>query len=84
MFYVYILQSQKDGNLYIGRTNDLDRRLKEHQNGRVSSTKSRRPFVMRRYFSVANESDSVILEKELKKGFRRDELKKSLNTGGFA
>ncbi|MEI8249097.1 MAG: GIY-YIG nuclease family protein [Candidatus Taylorbacteria bacterium] len=78
MFYVYILQSKKDGNLYIGRTNNVERRVGEHNIGKVSSTKSRRPLVLRKIFSVATELDSVNLEKELKKGFRREELKREL------
>jgi len=34
MFYVYILKSEKDGKLYIGYTNDLKRRLEEHNSGK--------------------------------------------------
>ena len=30
MFYVYIIQSKKDNNLYVGSTNDLKRRFEEH------------------------------------------------------
>lgn len=43
MHYVYVLQSKKDGNLYVGCTEDISRRLIFHNNGRVSSTKSRLP-----------------------------------------
>ncbi len=31
-FYVYILENKKDGVLYIGLTNELERRLYEHKN----------------------------------------------------
>jgi putative endonuclease len=34
MYYVYILQSLKTSKLYIGHTDDLDRRLEEHNTGR--------------------------------------------------
>ncbi len=34
MWYVYILTSERDGKLYVGSTNDLKRRLKEHEQGR--------------------------------------------------
>ncbi|MFZ2521883.1 MAG: GIY-YIG nuclease family protein [Minisyncoccia bacterium] len=44
MFYVYILKSEKDNNLYTGYTNDLKRRLIEHNSGKSKSTKSRKPF----------------------------------------
>ena len=41
---VYVLKSEKDHNLYIGCTSDLKNRLDYHNNGRVKSTKNRRPF----------------------------------------
>ncbi|MDD2654205.1 MAG: GIY-YIG nuclease family protein [Candidatus Omnitrophica bacterium] len=44
MFYVYLLKSNRDNNLYIGFTNDLQRRVQEHNGGLVPSTKSRIPF----------------------------------------
>lgn len=44
MQVVYVLKSEKDGNLYIGCTSDLDKRLICHNKGQVKSTKSRRPL----------------------------------------
>ena len=44
MYYVYILKSNKDDNLYIGYTNDLRRRLKEHNTSFSKATKSRLPL----------------------------------------
>ncbi len=44
MCSTYILKSLKDHKFYIGCTNDLERRLKEHFDGRVKSTKYRRPL----------------------------------------
>jgi len=41
---VYILQSIKDGKTYIGSTSDFDRRFREHNTGKVKSTKYRMPF----------------------------------------
>lgn len=82
MYYVYILKSIKDNNLYIGRTNNLDRRLKEHNSGKVSSTKSRKPFVLLEKIEVPSEEESVKLELEYKKGYKREEIKKKY--GGVA
>jgi putative endonuclease len=44
MFYAYVLQSLKDGKLYIGHAEDVEKRLTEHNNGKVPSTKFRSPF----------------------------------------
>jgi len=82
MYFVYILKSLKDNNLYVGRTNNFERRFKEHNSGKVQSTKSRRPFALIEKFGVESEMDSVALEKNLKKGYNREEIKRKY--GGFA
>ncbi|MGW8185556.1 MAG: GIY-YIG nuclease family protein [Candidatus Moraniibacteriota bacterium] len=43
-FFIYILESLKDGKLYIGQTNNLENRIIRHNSGQVSSTKNRRPL----------------------------------------
>ena len=43
-FYVYVLRSESTGRLYIGTTNDLERRLAQHQCGRSKATKGRGPW----------------------------------------
>lgn len=76
MYYVYILVSEKDNGIYIGRTNNLKRRLAEHNIGAVPSTKSRRPFRILKTFDCVSVRESVELEREYKKGFRREEIKR--------
>ena len=44
MYCVYVLKSIKDGELYVGRTRDLEARFIEHNKGKVTSTKRRCPF----------------------------------------
>lgn len=44
MFYVYLLKSLSDNKYYIGQTKDVDKRITEHNSGRIKSTKNRRPF----------------------------------------
>ncbi|MFA5134868.1 MAG: GIY-YIG nuclease family protein [Patescibacteria group bacterium] len=46
MHYLYILHSKKDANLYVGTTNNAERRLAEHNAGQVASTKNRRPLAI--------------------------------------
>lgn len=67
MFYIYILKSKKDSKLYIGSTNDLKRRLLEHNKGKVRSTKSRAPFVLKYYEAFSIEDDARHREWSLKK-----------------
>ena len=43
-YCVYVLRSQRDGDLYIGYTTDLARRLDEHAKGKNRSTAPRRPL----------------------------------------
>ncbi|MFQ6083406.1 MAG: GIY-YIG nuclease family protein [Candidatus Aminicenantia bacterium] len=44
MFYVYLLQSEKDGSFYIGYTSNLELRIEEHNNGRGRHTKKKAPW----------------------------------------
>jgi len=44
MYYIYVLQSLKDGKTYVGYTTNLAERLKYHNSGRVSATKHRKPL----------------------------------------
>ena len=66
MFYVYILKSKKDNKFYTGSTNNLRRRMNEHNSGLVFSTKSRVPFELVYYEAYKSESDARHREKNLK------------------
>lgn len=76
MFYVYILKSLKDGKMYIGKTNDVNRRLKEHNYGHTLSTKSRAPFKLLKSIQCETEEQARVIEKEYKKGYKREEIKR--------
>ncbi len=43
---LYAIQSQVTGRIYIGQTEDIDRRLKEHNSGRVRSTSGDKPWAL--------------------------------------
>ena len=74
--YVYILQSQKDGSLYIGSTTDLKRRLKEHNTGKVKSTKNKISWKLVYYEAYLTEEIARKREKSLKShGSLRRQLK---------
>ena len=66
MYYVYILQSLKDHGLYIGYTDNLKRRLKEHQDRKSFATKGRVPFKLIHYQAFESQKDALSTEKYLK------------------
>jgi len=66
MFFVYFLKSKKDNQLYVGSTNDLARRIKEHNNGKCFSTKMRAPFSLIYYEAYRVEKDARHREHNLK------------------
>ncbi|PIS27777.1 MAG: excinuclease ABC subunit C [Candidatus Marinimicrobia bacterium CG08_land_8_20_14_0_20_45_22] len=65
-YYVYILQSKKDENFYVGFTNNLIRRIKEHVDGRVTSTMKRCPLELVYWEGCLNQHDATRREKYLK------------------
>jgi putative endonuclease len=82
MYYVYVIQSIKDSNLYVGYTEDLKARLQKHNDGQVDSTMYRRPFKMIYYEACINQQDALHREKYLKttygKRYIRNRLKEYL------
>ncbi len=65
-FYVYVLESTKDGKYYIGCTNNLKKRIKEHENGYNFSTALRLPFKLIYFEGGLSELDAKRREKYLK------------------
>jgi len=66
MYYVYVLLSLKDKKFYIGFTNDLKKRLKEHNSGNNISTKSRLPLELIYYEGHLSKKDTARREKYFK------------------
>lgn len=79
MYYVYVIKSKQTDQYYIGLTNDIQRRLKEHNDGHSYWTKSHGPFELVYYEAYRSLEDAKIREKKLKQyknGYM--ELKKRL------
>jgi putative endonuclease len=75
MFYVYVLRSAYDGQLYTGCTRDLRNRLALHNAGKVPSTKDRRPFELIYYEACNDERDAFRREKYLKTSYGKRYIK---------
>lgn len=78
MYYVYILYSLKDKKLYKGFTTDLNRRLKEHNSGKNTSTAYRRPLKLVYYEAYLIKKDAEYREKYLKTSMGKRVVKKQL------
>jgi putative endonuclease len=79
MFYVYIIKSKKIDYLYLGCSQDLKKRLAEHNDNKVKSTKNKGPFEIRYYESFYSKEDAFNREQKLKKNYRGlQELKKRI------
>ena len=74
-YTVYALISQKDGNLYIGLTSDLEKRVERHNRGYEKATRNRRPFVLVYKEELPNRQEARKREKFLKSGCGREYLK---------
>ena len=77
-YYVYILQSKKDNDLYIGYTNNLKKRLQQHARGAVSSTEHRQPLTLIHYEYFINKEDAMAREIFLKSGYGHTQLQSIL------
>ena len=67
MFYVYILQCH-DGSLYTGYTTDVERRLREHNEGKASKyTRSRLPVRCVYWEEFLTKSEALKREMAIKK-----------------
>ena len=65
-YYVYVLQSLKNNDLYVGCTNDLRKRLQEHNRGLNFSTKPYKPWHIIHYEAYRNKQDAERRENYLK------------------
>ncbi len=65
-YYVYILRSLKDQRNYVGITQNVEIRLKQHNWGKVRSTKSRRPLKLIVLEKYSTKTEALKREKYLK------------------
>jgi putative endonuclease len=65
--FLYILQSQTSGKFYVGSTDDLDRRLSEHERGHTPSTRGRGPWKLVRKEPFASLIEARRRELEIKR-----------------
>ncbi len=76
MYFVYILYSMSSRKTYVGYTNDINRRVQEHNITESSGFTLRyRPWTLIRTEQYASKSEALEREKYLKTGKGREEVK---------
>jgi putative endonuclease len=76
MYLVYVLKSEVFKRYYVGMTNDLPRRLKEHNSGKTRSTGYYRPWQVLFFESFETRAEARTREKYLKSGIGKEFIKK--------
>ncbi|MDI6765365.1 MAG: GIY-YIG nuclease family protein [Bacteroidota bacterium] len=79
MYFVYILQSKKIGQYYVGHTDNLERRMSEHDNGKSPYTKGRGPWTLVNVEEFATRSEAMKREKEIKGQKSREFIERLIN-----
>ena len=79
MFYAYVLKSLKNGRFYTGSTNNIKRRLNEHNNGQTTYTSKTGPFELVYKESYNTKIEAAGRERFLKTGKGRELLKSILD-----
>ena len=66
MWCVYLLKSNKRNWYYVGSTNNIERREKEHKHGLVKSTRNYRPLVKCFTKIFETEKEARLYEQKIK------------------
>ncbi len=78
IWYTYVLYNKKLNKFYIGSTNNLKRRIKEHQNSKTQTTSMGGKWNLVYYEACLAKKDAQERERQLKTGFGRGYLRKRL------
>ena len=75
MYFVYAIKSISRNYIYVGMSDNLERRLKQHNNGTNKVTKAYRPFILLLSEEFESRGLARIREKYLKSGIGKEYLK---------
>jgi putative endonuclease len=71
LYYVYILASRRNGTLYIGVTNDIMRRSREHKNGLIAGFTKRYGVHMLVWYELYEDANEAIAREKRMKRWNR-------------
>ncbi len=83
-YYVYILKSINHEKTYVGFTENIERRIKEHNQGKSKYTSKFKPWQIAYYEEVNELEEAIRLEKYYKRSAVRRKIKKLLSPGSSA
>ncbi|MDQ2973317.1 MAG: GIY-YIG nuclease family protein [bacterium] len=78
MTYTYILKSEYYDQYYFGHTNNLKKRLSEHNSGKSKHTSNYKPWTIVWYACFIEETTAIAFEKYLKTASGKAFLRKRL------
>ena len=79
-FFTYVLKSDLDGRLYKGTSENIERRIKEHNSGKMKSTKGFRPWKLVYFEEFDTFMEARDREKFFKSGSGREFIKTKLHS----
>ena len=79
MWYIYIIKSVQNSKYYVGCTNNIERRLSEHNNGYNIATQKGKPWNIVHYEKFNNQQEAYSREKKIKSYKGGSAFKKLLN-----
>ena len=79
-YFVYFLKSLQNGDIYVGSTDDVRKRVARHNAGKVKSTKGYRPWRLLKYLEYASRSEAMKAELFYKTGQQKEILRKEYNS----
>ena len=84
MFFVYILEAIESKKYYIGQTENLQSRIKKHNEGRNLATKAYIPWQLKWWKECDSRPEAIKAERKLKSIKKRKGLEKFVSENGFS
>ena len=75
MFFTYIIKSKKDGSFYVGISDNFERRLNDHNKGKLKYTSNKRPWILwhiRKSASMKEAREEEIYLKKKNREFKEN------------
>ncbi|MBM4176734.1 MAG: GIY-YIG nuclease family protein [Ignavibacteria bacterium] len=83
MFYTYIIFSEKLNKYYVGHTDNILRRMDEHNSGKSNFTKLGKPWSLKYTEQFSNRSEAMKREFEIKSRKSKRFIEKLISSAGL-